>query len=101
MENDVVEIDLGQELGERQTRRVYLITYSQADLDIIANCQAFADCILEAFSQGNPNDNKSHPEHWSCCMENHKDGYQTKCTKAVESRQKLRKHKTRNYLAFL
>jgi hypothetical protein len=74
MENDVVEIDLGQELGERQTRRVYLITYSQADLDIIANCQAFADCILEAFSQGNPNDNKSHPEHWSCCMENHKDG---------------------------
>ena len=76
MENDIVEIDFGKELGERQTRRVYLITYSQADMKKMANCQAFADCILEAFSQtqGNQKDNNTHPEHWSCCIEDHKDG---------------------------
>ncbi|CAB4002475.1 hypothetical protein DSY43_02735, partial [Paramuricea clavata] len=76
MENNAVESDFGQALGERQTRRVYLITYSQADLGKIANCQAFADCILEAFSQsqGNQKDNTNHPEHWSCCMEEHRDG---------------------------
>ncbi|CAB4021339.1 Hypothetical predicted protein [Paramuricea clavata] len=76
MENNAVESDFGQALGERQTRRVYLITYSQADLGKIANCQAFSDCILEAFSQsqGNQKDNTNHPEHWSCCMEEHRDG---------------------------
>ena len=38
--------------------------------------QAFANCILEAFSQsqGNQKDNTTYPEHWSCCMEDHKDG---------------------------
>ena len=76
MENNAVESDFGQVLGERQTRRVYLITYSQADMGKIANCQAFADCILEAFSQsqGNQKDNTNHPEHWSCCMGDHRDG---------------------------
>ena len=74
MENNALEIDFGQELGERQIRRVYLITYSQADMKKMANCQAFADCILEAFSQGNKTDNTTHPEHWSCCMEDHQDG---------------------------
>ena len=76
MENNVVDIDFSQELGERQIRRVYLITYSQADMKKMANCQAFADCILEAFSQsqGNQKDNATHPEHWSCCMEDHQDG---------------------------
>ncbi len=33
MKNDVGEIDFGQYVGERKTR-VYLITYSQADLGI-------------------------------------------------------------------
>ena len=76
MENNVVDIDFSRELGERQIRRVYLITYSQADMKKMANCQAFADCILEAFSQsqGNQKDNATHPEHWSCCMEDHQDG---------------------------
>ena len=37
MENNAVEIDFGQELGERQIRRVYLITYSQADMKKMAN----------------------------------------------------------------
>ena len=49
---------------------------AQADMGKMANCQAFADCILEAFSQsqGNQKDNTIYPEHWSCCMEDHKDG---------------------------
>jgi hypothetical protein len=76
MENNAVESDFGQALGERQTRHVYLITYSQADVGKIANCQAFADCIFETFSQsqGNQKDNTNHPEHWSCCMADHRDG---------------------------
>ena len=73
MENNDFEIDFDRELNVRQTRRVYLITYSQADLGKIPNCQAFVDCILEAFSQRNENQ-ASHPEHWSCCMEDHRDG---------------------------
>ena len=42
----------------------------------MANCQAFADCFHEAFSQslGNQKDNATHPEHWSCCMEDHHHG---------------------------
>jgi hypothetical protein len=73
MENNDFEIDFDRELNVRQSRRVYLITYSQADLGKIPNCQAFVDCILEAFSQRNENQ-ASHPEHWSCCMEDHRDG---------------------------
>ena len=106
MENNV-DIDFSQELGERQIRRVYLITYSQADMKKMANCQAFADCSLEAFSQsqGNQKDNATHPEHWSCCMEDHQDGGKhyhlaIKCTKAVESGEKLCKQKTQDCLAF-
>ena len=37
MENNAVEIDFGQELGERQIRRVYLITYSQVDMKKMAS----------------------------------------------------------------
>ena len=65
MANNELEVDFSQELGKRQTRRVYLITFSQADVGKMANCQAFADCILEAFSQsqGNQKDNTIYPEH--------------------------------------
>ena len=69
MENNVVDIAFSQELGEKQIRRVYLITYSQAIMKKMANCQAFADCILEAFSQsqGNQKDNATHPELACVC----------------------------------
>ena len=76
MANSELEMDFSQELGERQTRRVYLIAYSQAYMGKMPNCQAFADCILEVFSQsqGNQKDNTTYPEHWKCCMETIKMG---------------------------
>ena len=70
-ENDSDEIDFTQQLGERQSRRVYLITYSQADLEKVKDCKKFSNCILEAFAQ---NESTCIPEHWSCCMEEHQDG---------------------------
>ena len=40
-ENDSDEIDVTQQLGERQSRRVYLITYSQADLEKLKIARSF------------------------------------------------------------
>ena len=40
-ENDSDEIDITQQLGERQSRCVYLITYSQADLEKLKIARSF------------------------------------------------------------
>ena len=71
-----IQEELFNRYAKLQTHHVYLVTYSQTDMGKMANCQAFADCILEAFSQsqGNQKDNMIYPEYWSCCMEDHKDG---------------------------
>ena len=71
-ENDSDEIDFTQQLGERQNHHVYLITYSQADLEKVKDCKKFSDCSLEAFAQ---NESTCIPEHWSYYyMEEHQDG---------------------------
>ena len=43
------ELDFAQTLHERQVRRVYLITYSQANLVELPTCKVFADKLLEFF----------------------------------------------------
>jgi pterin-4a-carbinolamine dehydratase len=55
------------EIGRRDLRRVYLITYSQADLEKFPTRNSFAIAVLAAFRRGN---NKV--IQWCCSLENHK-----------------------------
>ena len=64
-------VEFARPLGDRQNRRVYLITYSRANLKTIPDCEAFSKCILEAFDEGKSN---KKVVEWACCMEDHADG---------------------------
>lgn len=55
-------------LKSRAVRRVYLITYSQADLEIVPQRQTFADIVLKAFSECS----KASIICWVCSKEKHK-----------------------------
>ena len=54
-------------LGKRQ----YLITYSQADLEIFPTRESFGRSLAEAFNMGN---GKVKVIMWACGKENHEDG---------------------------
>ena len=59
-DNEFVERDV------RQSRRVYLLTYSQADLVKFPTRLSFAEAVLNAFEKtGAP------LSHWACCQEQH------------------------------
>lgn len=55
-------------LGARDTRQVYLVTYSQADLVKFPSRKEFADALVLAFSKDN------NVIQWCCCLEDHEDG---------------------------
>ena len=57
------------ELGARVVRQVYLITYSQANIELVPTRQRFADLVLEAFNFG-----RVQPLHWAVCQEPHIHG---------------------------
>ena len=59
----------GSSLSSQDVRSVYLVTYSQADMDKFARREDFASAVVESFSQG-----RAKVKHWSCCLEEHKDG---------------------------
>ena len=63
--NDTTDFD------DNESRRAFLLTYSQADLSRFNNCKKFAECVLTALHEGKSN--KSVLE-WACCMEDHADG---------------------------
>ena len=63
--------DFTQTLHERQVKRVYLMTYAQANLNEFPTCQVFSEKLLEFFSK-DPNDNNP-PTRWVCCQEIHTD----------------------------
>ena len=50
-----------------QQRRVFLITYSQADLSIFKDCESFVAAVVEAFGSSNV-------VEWAYCKELHEDG---------------------------
>ena len=58
-------------MKEDVTRRTYLITYSQADLEIMPSKEVFAAAVVEAFRAGG---GASQPVHWCCGVEVHEDG---------------------------
>ena len=67
----VFEDSLGEEkvLKENQSRTVYLITYSQADVRAIPARQAFADKVLEAVRATHASQ-----VQWVCAQERHRSG---------------------------
>ena len=52
---------------------MYLITYSQADLDIVPTWEEFSRIVLDSFSNADPS---SHVEvvQWACSQEGHRNG---------------------------
>lgn len=81
-------------LEEHRVRQVYLITYSQANEDIVSSRDAFANMVLEAFTT----QTTAKPLHWVCSQEAHRDGgihYHM----AIKLNKVCRWLKTRKYLA--
>ena len=52
-------------------RRLYLVTYSQANLELFPTRESFGQMLQEEFNAGQ---GKVKVEYWACCKETHKDG---------------------------
>ena len=66
------EGEVEEEVREMRTpavRQVYLITYSQADLEKVPTRRSFVDAVLHSFSGC-----LAEVLQWCCCMEMHADG---------------------------
>ena len=83
-------------LNSRQVRFVYLITYSQADLDLVPTREEFSRIVLDSFSNADPSTGVEVLQ-WACSQEEHRDGgfhYHM----AVKLSARRRWLKVRNYL---
>ena len=63
--------DFKDEIDGTKSRKSYLITYSQADLQKFPTRESFGKTVAAAFSSSK---SKVVPQHWACCMEKHSDG---------------------------
>lgn len=63
-----IEVNQDQNLDPAVIRSVYLLTYSQADIERVPSRRDFARAAVQAFECCNAN-----VLHWSCCLENHED----------------------------
>ena len=75
-----------------QVRQVYLVTYSQANLQKFATRRAFAECVVDAFGQ-----TRSGVMYWVCCRETHKNNGKH-CHMAVKLERLRRWKLVKNYL---
>ena len=55
------------ELGRRKIRKVYLVTYSQANKSKVPTRNAFAEAVIKSFSMGS-----AKVLQWCCTQESHK-----------------------------
>ena len=51
-------------LRDHRARTVYLVTYSQADIEKVENRKVFADIVTGAFNQN---------KYWCCAKERHRE----------------------------
>jgi len=58
-------------MNNRTERRVYLVTYSQADKNKFPTRESFGEAVKDAFNIGS---GKVQSLHWATCQENHEDG---------------------------
>lgn len=61
--------DLLTELKSSAVRQVYLVTYSQSNLDKFPTRKSFAEAVVCSFKETN-----SDVLHWACCRESHENG---------------------------
>ena len=91
------ELDLGSQerLLHREVRSVYLITYSQADLDKFQTRDSFASTVVEAFDE--TRSGLADIVQWVCSQERHSSGgrHYHMAVKLSHARRWLR---LRNYL---
>jgi hypothetical protein len=66
--NQSQEDDFHIQLKTSQSRRTYLITYSQVDLSKFPTRQSFGEQVVAYFNEGA---GKVEVEHWACCREPH------------------------------
>ena len=62
---------LDKVMNNRTVRRVYLVTYSRADLTKFPSRWQFGDAVADAFNFGAA---LARVEYWACCLEKHVDG---------------------------
>ena len=85
-----------ESLTTRQVRSVYLITYSQADLEVVPTRKELSRLVLDSFANADPL-TRSEVLQWVCCREVHRTGglhYHM----AVKLNSRCRWLKVRNYL---
>ena len=58
-------------MNPRAHRKVYLITYSQANRILYPTRESFGLDVVEAFNQGS---SKVTVLYWACCLESHQNG---------------------------
>ena len=58
-------------LKDHQARTVYLVTYSQGDVEKVGNRKALSDIVTGVFSQ---NKVFNCVEYWCCAKEKHREG---------------------------
>lgn len=85
---------MARQLARRSNRQVYLITYSQANLEDFPTRDSFSEAVTEAFT----NATNTTIQQWVCCMEEHDDGgiHYHMALKLAKCKRWLT---TRNYLA--
>ena len=66
-ENDCSSSASIEELGSRDVRKVYLVTYSQADIHTFPTRKSFAQAVVPSFSRGS-----AAILQWCCSQESHK-----------------------------
>ncbi|KAJ7376296.1 hypothetical protein OS493_035657 [Desmophyllum pertusum] len=59
-------------LSARQVRSVYLITYSQADVDLVPTREEFSRVVLESFANADPC-SRCEVVQWVCSQEAHRE----------------------------
>ena len=62
-----------QRLNGRRVKSVYLITYSKANVEIIASRESFAVIVLDSFQNADLT-SKTRVAQWVCSQERHQNG---------------------------
>ena len=83
--------------GPKNARSVYIITYSQENLEIVNSREKFVEIVLEAFAQGSSTSTTNPITRWCCCQEHHQDG-NIHYHMAIKLQKQRRWHSPRNYI---
>ena len=86
LDNSCKPANPNDKIDVRSVRKLYLITYSQADVGCFPPRQSFVEAVLYSFY-----DRPDKIMHWSCCIEEHP----ASCGSYFQSALKLNRNKGR------